>query len=157
MIFVLLGTQDAPFTRLTDLVRTLAESANWQEPIIIQSGKTRIAWGNPNVHVVPFFEKEVFQTHFQDARLIITHGGAGTLFEAMAAQKKTIVIPRLYQFGEHVDNHQLELTTLFAEQGYVEMYREGALETLISTTENKTYRIYQPNHTLIEHIQRRLR
>lgn len=157
MIFVLLGTQDASFTRLTNMVRELVQTPNWQEEVIIQSGTTPIEWGNEHVQVSPFFEKSVFQTHFKNARIIITHGGAGTMFEALNENKKTIVIPRLAQFGEHVDDHQLELATMFSDLGYLEIHQYGHLVDTINKVEITLYNKYEANHKLAEHIQRRYR
>lgn len=41
--------------------------------------------------------------------MLITHGGAGTMVNAVKRGKRVIVVPRLARYGEHVDDHQLEL------------------------------------------------
>ncbi len=46
----------------------------------------------------------------KEARIIITHGGAGSIIFALQFRKPTIVVPRLKRYGEHINDHQLELT-----------------------------------------------
>lgn len=156
MIFVLLGTQDAPFTRLTNMILELVEDDTWSEEIVIQAGVTPVSWENQYVTVAPFFEQTVFHRYFQEARIIITHGGAGTLFEALSAQKKTIVVPRRAEYGEHIDNHQLELSEYFAKEGYVTLGDSESLQRIIEKTSKQTFKKYEANKSLVKHIQRRL-
>lgn len=156
MIFVLLGTQDAPFPRLIELIHELTQVENFQEEVIVQAGVTPVAWTNPQVKVQSLFDKDVFQANLKAARLIITHGGAGTIFEALNEHKKTIVVPRRAKFAEHVDDHQLELTEMLADLGCIEMYQSGPMIDTIRKTEHQTYTIYEPDHTLVHYIQRRL-
>ena len=46
----------------------------------------------------------------EDCGILITHGGAGTMVDAAKRGKRTVAVPRLARYGEHVDDHQLELT-----------------------------------------------
>ncbi|MGL4663382.1 MAG: glycosyltransferase [Culicoidibacterales bacterium] len=156
MIFVLLGTQDAPFHRIIQLVREMVESTDWSEEVVIQSGVTPVQWENRYVMVQPFFDKEAFQEHFKNARLIITHGGAGTIFEAMNEKKKTLVIPRQAMYAEHVDDHQLELTEMLSRLEYVEMYQSGLLLDALKQLEVREYRTYEANHELVNYMKRSL-
>lgn len=155
MIFVLLGTQDASFTRLTNMVKALVEANDWSEQVIIQSGTTVITWENEHVITTAFFAKTEFQTHFQNARVIITHGGAGSMFEALNARKKTIVVPRLAQYKEHVDNHQLELAQKLSELGYLELHHSESLKETLAKVEKQEYKHYKAEQKLVDHIQRR--
>jgi len=52
-----------------------------------------------------------------DAWLVITHGGTGSIIGALNRGKKVIAVPRLSCFGEHVDDHQKEITDEFEKQG----------------------------------------
>ena len=51
----------------------------------------------------------------QRADIVITHGGTGAIIGAVKRGKKVIAVPRLARFGEHVDNHQLQIIRSFAE------------------------------------------
>jgi UDP-N-acetylglucosamine transferase subunit ALG13 len=47
--------------------------------------------------------------------ILITHGGAGTMVDGVKLRKKVVAVPRLARYGEHVDDHQLELTARLHE------------------------------------------
>lgn len=156
MIFVLLGTQDAPFSRLIELIYDLVQTPGFDEDVIVQAGTTPVLWKSRHVTVQPLFNKTEFQTHLKEARLVITHGGAGTIFEALSERKKTIVVPRQAKHREHVDDHQFELTEMLADLQCIEMYHSGDLIDIIRRVEQNEYTTYEPDHTLIHYIQRRL-
>ncbi len=42
-----------------------------------------------------------------EASMIITHGDTATFIKVIEKRKKTIAVPRLEQFGEHMNNHQI--------------------------------------------------
>ncbi|MBO4860171.1 MAG: hypothetical protein J5530_01350, partial [Clostridia bacterium] len=44
-----------------------------------------------------------------NARLVITHGGPSCYIDVLENGKIPIVVPRCHKFGEHVDDHQLEI------------------------------------------------
>ena len=43
-----------------------------------------------------------------DAKIVITHGGPASFIMPLQVGKTPIVVPRQHQFGEHVNNHQVE-------------------------------------------------
>ena len=53
---------------------------------------------------------------YEKARVIVTHGGAGTILTLSNFNKKIIVVPRLKKFNEHVDDHQLELAEFLEKE-----------------------------------------
>ena len=52
---------------------------------------------------------------FEAANVVITHAGVGSVLSAVRAGHTPIVVPRLRRLGEHVDDHQVELTRALAE------------------------------------------
>jgi UDP-N-acetylglucosamine transferase subunit ALG13 len=50
---------------------------------------------------------------------VICHGGVGTIMTALRLGHTPVVIARLAQHGEHVDDHQLDIARRFAERGLV--------------------------------------
>jgi UDP-N-acetylglucosamine transferase subunit ALG13 len=62
-----------------------------------------------------------------DATSVISHGGVGTIMTALGAGKRPVVIPRLAKFGEHVDDHQLQLARAFADRQLVVVVEDAAL------------------------------
>ena len=49
----------------------------------------------------------------EKANIVITHGGTGAIIGAVKKGKKVIAVPRLAKYGEHVDDHQLQLIKKF--------------------------------------------
>ena len=63
-----------------------------------------------------FDEIEKFE---QQADCIITHGGVGSIIGSIERGKKVIAVPRLKQYGEHVNDHQLDIVESFDKLGYI--------------------------------------
>jgi hypothetical protein len=53
------------------------------------------------------------------ADAIVCHGGSGTLADALALGRTPAVLPRLRRFGEHVNDHQIELWSALRDQGRI--------------------------------------
>lgn len=48
-----------------------------------------------------------------EADLIITHGGVGSVISSVKMWKKEIASPRLAKYGEHTNDHQLQIIIFF--------------------------------------------
>jgi UDP-N-acetyl-D-mannosaminouronate:lipid I N-acetyl-D-mannosaminouronosyltransferase len=57
------------------------------------------------------------EQYFNDAGLVITHAGAGTVFQLLEDNKKMLVVPN----HERVDDHQLDLTNYLEENDYADV------------------------------------
>ncbi len=62
---------------------------------------------------------EQFKELIEESDLVISHAGTGTVTASIKKGKKVIIFPRMAQYDEHYDNHQIELAELFSKQGYV--------------------------------------
>ena len=71
------------------------------------------------MEVVNFMSVEEFNNNIDKADLIITHAGVGTILTALNKRKKIIAAARLKEYGEHVNDHQLQIVEKFSEEGYV--------------------------------------
>ena len=60
-----------------------------------------------------------FNELMETCNLLITHGGVGTIISGLKNGKKVIAVPRLQKYGEHVNDHQLQIIENFSEAGYV--------------------------------------
>lgn len=114
MIFVTVGTHEQPFNRLVKAVDELKRDGIITEEVIIQTGFSTYKpqyckWSK----LIPYQQmiKNVF-----DARIVITHGGPASFIMSLRIGKTPIVVPRQNQFGEHVNNHQVEFTRNVAER-----------------------------------------
>lgn len=104
MIFVTIGTQQQNFNRLFDYINQM----DVEEEIVVQKGKSSYPF-KETITLYDYLTYEEMESYFKKARVIITHGGGGTIFKALSLGCKVIVVPRLQQYGEHVNDHQLEI------------------------------------------------
>ena len=113
MIFVTIGTQQQNFKRLFDYINDIKGN----EEIIVQKGKSDYKF-NECIKVYDYLSYDEMDFYLKEARVVITHGGAGTIFKALKMNKKMIVVPRLSAYREHINNHQLEFSYYLKEQNY---------------------------------------
>ncbi|MCI8565817.1 MAG: beta(1,3)galactosyltransferase EpsH [Lachnospiraceae bacterium] len=111
MIFVTVGSQKFPFDRLIQKVDQMIRKGLIHE-VFMQTGTSRYVPGCPHQ---AFCEQERFDELMETCDLLITHGGAGTMVDAVKRGKRAVVVPRLARYGEHVDDHQMELAMQFQE------------------------------------------
>ena len=114
MIFVTVGTHEQPFDRLVEYMDKLVENDVITEDVVIQTGYSTYVprcckWRK----LFPFDEME---RNIAEARIIITHGGPSSIIAPLQKGKTPIVVPRKYEFNEHVNNHQVSFCKLVAER-----------------------------------------
>jgi UDP-N-acetylglucosamine transferase subunit ALG13 len=119
MTFVTVGNATQGFRRLLDAVEGLAaKDLRALKPIFIQTGHN-VDFRPVHCRSTPFLSMEEFQQWMEQADLLITHGGAGTLLNALRLGKLPVVMPRRYKYGEHVNDHQVQLVEVLAAEGWV--------------------------------------
>lgn len=101
MILVITGTHEQPFERLVSAADQLALSGL---DVIVQYGYARAPAAAQGV---PMLATSDLRTLARKADVIVTHGGPGAMWEAFALNKIPVAAPRMKQFGEHVDDHQV--------------------------------------------------
>ena len=52
----------------------------------------------------------------KEAEVVVTHSGVNSIISCMEKGKPLVVCPRLHEYGEHVDNHQMEIATLMRDK-----------------------------------------
>lgn len=118
MIFVTLGSQKFQFNRLLKALDEFAGEGKIKEDILAQSGYSD--YSPIHYKCKSFLDREEFRLLEHKAEIIITHGGTGAIIGAVKNGKKVIAVPRLAKYGEHVDDHQLQIITQFAEMNLIE-------------------------------------
>ena len=113
MIFVTIGTQDKPFHRLLEAVRTLKNNGQIKEEIVVQNGTT--SFSDPTMTIIPFMDMTTFNDYLNQCDLLIPHGGVGTIMNALKLNKTIIAVPRRVAYGEHENDHQLQIIEAFAK------------------------------------------
>ena len=117
MILVTLGTQDKSFERLLKMVDKEINKGTIKDRVIAQVGVSK--YQTNNMEIIDFTSKEEMQKLIKDAKYIITHGGVGTIFDCLKLNKKVIAVPRLSKYGEHHNDHQLQIIKEFSNKGYI--------------------------------------
>lgn len=119
MILVLLGTQNNDFTRLLEAVQENINNKTINEEVIVQAGFTR--FNSKDMKIFSLVDKDRIAKLQDKADLVICHGGVGSIVSSLEKGKKVIVVPRLKKYGEHVNNHQIQLAKKYANEGYVKV------------------------------------
>lgn len=128
MILVTVGTEKYPFNRLMVWIDLLAKYGFLnpeQEEIIVQYGTCTIL--PTGVKVYQLLPEAEFARLLKKARLIIAHCGEGTVDLLTELEKPFILAPRQHRFGEHVDDHQVELADALKPLGFAVAYSPGDL------------------------------
>lgn len=119
MILVLLGTQNNSFHRLLEEIDDLITKNIVTDKVIVQAGYTKYEPKNMNMQIFDFVSKDDLEKYQDEAGLIITHGGVGSIITSLEKEKKVIAVARNHEYGEHVNNHQKEIVDLFDRKGYI--------------------------------------
>ncbi len=117
MIFVMLGTQNNSFHRLLEKIDELIKKQVINEKVIVQAGYTK--YESNNMKIFDLIPQNEFEKIQDEADLIITHGGVGSIMGSIKKGKKVIAVPRLHQYGEHVNDHQKQIVESFAKKNYI--------------------------------------
>lgn len=118
MIFITLGSQKFQFDRLLAKVDELVENGIIKDEVFAQSGAS--TYIPKNYKYKNFLDKNEFSELTSKADVVITHGGTGAIIGAVKKGKKVIAVPRLKEFNEHVDDHQIQLLKEFSLMNIIE-------------------------------------
>ena len=117
MILVILGTQDKEFPRLLEAVEKEIKNGNIVDKVVVQAGQTR--YESDCMEIFDLLPAPEFDKLMDEADLIITHGGAGSILNAIKKNKKVIAAARLAKYKEHHNDHQKQIIGEFVKQGYI--------------------------------------
>lgn len=117
LIFVTLGSQKFQFDRLLKSIDQLVADAVIQDTVFAQTGYSY--YKPQHYRYQQFLNQTEFAEAEGSAEIIITHGGTGAIIGGVKKGKKVIAVPRLKRYGEHVDDHQLQIIQQFEEVGFI--------------------------------------
>jgi UDP-N-acetylglucosamine transferase subunit ALG13 len=117
MIFVTVGTEKYPFDRLIKEIDRLKCIGKLRESVLIQLGSCK--YKPLRCKYKSFFDFEDLNEKLKEAKIVIAHGGCGSVLLSLFHNRIPIIIPRLKKYGEDVDNHQLYFTEKLEERGKV--------------------------------------
>lgn len=144
MIFVTVGSQKFQFNRLLKKIDELVEQGIITKEVFAQVGASD--YKPKNYKFTDFMTQDEFNRRLDECDLVITHAGTGVIVNAVKKSKKVIATPRLQKFGEHVDDHQIQLIKQFDELNFIEpLYELEELIEKIELVEKKQYKKYESN------------
>lgn len=128
MIFVTTGTQE-PFKRLIYALDEIAPALG-QKIIVQDSG---VNYRLKHLKVITTLTPQQYSQYFDNATLIISHAGMGTIISALVKQKPIIIMPRSVKLKEHRNDHQLATAKRFGDMGYVHVaFDEKTLQSMLT-------------------------
>lgn len=117
MILVTLGTQDKNFERLLKAIDKEIDKGNIKDKVVVQAGYTK--YKSKDMEIFKSVSNDRLEELMDEASLIITHGGVGSILTALKHHKKVIATPRLAKYNEHTNDHQKQIIEEFGKLGYI--------------------------------------
>jgi len=116
VIFVTVGLHPQGFDRLLKKMDVIANQLD--ESVIMQIGSssyhpTHAEWFEYAKNTLEF------ESYIKKARVVVCHGGAGTIITALRFKKPVIALPRLQKYNEHTDDHQVQIVDQFYKMGLI--------------------------------------
>lgn len=135
MIFVTVGTNtEMGFDRLIQAADDAASALD--EPMIIQRGCAQ--YEPQHAEHFRFDSSGRIDQLNREARIIISHAAAGAIIFALRSGKPLIVVPRLQQFNEGIDDHQLELAKALETRNRAIPIYEPSKQAFLDAIEEST-------------------
>ena len=116
MIFVTVGTHEQPFNRLVKAVDDLKADGTIEvnETVFIQIGFS--TYEPQHCEWAKLLSYEEIQRYMREARIVVTHGGPSSFLVPLQMGKIPIVMPRRVEYGEHINNHQVDFVKAVANR-----------------------------------------
>ncbi len=88
------------------------------KPILIQSLAKDVSFfaKDNQISILPSLSKADYSFQLENASILIGHCGGGFLQDCLMAGKLAYFLPRRASFGEHIDDHQIELSQFIKEK-----------------------------------------
>lgn len=150
MILVTVGTQKFPFNRLLKKVDSLIEQGIITDSVTAQIGYSD--YHPLHYSYVDFISEEKFDELIKNSDILLTHGGIGTIIKGLLLKKKVIIIPRMKEYKEHVDNHQIEIGERFSQMEYTLFCKN--IEELSDMIKDASVRTFREFHFSWYHVAR---
>lgn len=112
-VFVSVGTHPQQFDRLLKELDKISEKTNAFE-FFAQTGNSDYKPANFQTKII--LDEQEYLEKISQSDLIVSHGGAGTIINCLKQSKKVVVVPRLKRFGEHTNNHQLDVARALSSE-----------------------------------------
>ena len=137
MIFVAVGTQKFQFDRLLKAIDVLIDDGLLDEEVYAQIGYSNHV--PEHYHFDKMMDKSKYASMIKKCDLLVTHSGVGTIVLGLKYSKPVIVVPRLKRYGEHIDDHQIQIADAFSDRNLV-LKCEDTEDLIASIKEARSHR-----------------
>jgi UDP-N-acetylglucosamine transferase subunit ALG13 len=139
------------FSRLVEEMDHIA--AQIDEEVVMQIGTS--PYRPRAARWFTFTTQEEMEALCERARVIVSHAGSGSILTALRHRKPLIVVPRRQKYGEHIDDHQLELAEVLSQAGSLLVaYESGKLAASLEAAESFTPQIPTPSRDRLIEVLR---
>lgn len=152
MILVTVGSTMFPFQRMSTLVEHIAHIRPRQETIVYQYGHTPPHFLDPHITLYPFLPYNTFLAYMKKARIIISHGGPATIYQALSFGKRPWVLPREAEFGEHINDHQLDFSLFLASHNLIRLITPQTPIADIAKSDTSILPVRKNNRVLFRYL-----
>lgn len=117
MVFVCVGSRPYPFNRLFEALDAQVTRGEISKPVFAQIGNSTYEPKSfPYEH---FMDPDAFKAKMAESDIVISHGASGSIMGALNQGKKVIAVSRLEKYGEHINDHQVGINKMLAQEGLV--------------------------------------
>jgi UDP-N-acetylglucosamine transferase subunit ALG13 len=113
-IFLTVGTHPMSFARLVKALDQALAEKKVKAQVFGQIGHTPYTPKHFPAKVL--LSQAELEKRIEQADLVVSHGGAGSIINSLSRKKRLVVVPRLARFEEHTNDHQLDLCQALARQ-----------------------------------------
>ncbi len=152
MILVTVGSTLFPFQRMTTLVEHLAHFIPAKEKIIYQYGHAAPHFLDTKIDAHAFLPHATLIRYMRLSNIIICHGGPATIYQALSFGKIPWVLPRKAQFGEHLNDHQMDFSDFMFAHNLIRIVTPSTPMTEIYTVKKHIPPIHTQNTILMDHL-----
>ncbi|CAF1191925.1 unnamed protein product [Adineta steineri] len=148
--FITVGT-----TQFDLLIETIIHDSNVLETlinclhidkIILQTGNSQMpSYDNVSIPIEHYQYKDSIDNDIQQADIVISHAGAGTILQTLEAHKPLLVVVN----EKLMNNHQLEIAHEMEQQGYLYHCTCSTIAKTLEKYVNHKFRQYEKGNPLL--------
>jgi len=109
LILVTMGTNDYPFTRLYNYIKSDPLYQSTDVEWFVQTGTCEVDEAPVSGQVHELISRADMEALVRRSALVISHCGIGSLNLMLRYRKRVIFVPRVEKHGEFSDDHQLQI------------------------------------------------
>jgi UDP-N-acetylglucosamine transferase subunit ALG13 len=123
-----------------------------KEPVVAQTGYS--TYTPEHTEHFKFVEMSRMEKLIDRASIVITHAGIGTLMLSLKKNKKIIAVPRLKKFGEHTNDHQVQIVKeLESQNRLLAVYDIENLEAAIQKIKNHSFNTSRKENKIVAAVE----